>query len=79
MYYNDSCECNHLQMKSILGNIEDRSREERKFLGILETGTKKDGAHYEVPHLYPSGILIFNSLTTETKLLKECIICKEVH
>ena len=48
MYYSDFCECNHLQMKSILGNIEDISREDRKFLDILETGTKKDGAHFEV-------------------------------
>ena len=48
MYYSDFCECNHLQMKSILGNTEDISREDRKFLDILETGTKKDGAHFEV-------------------------------
>ena len=48
MYYSDFCECNHLQMKSIFGNIEDISREDRKFLDILETGTKKDGAHFEV-------------------------------
>ena len=31
MYYSDFCECNHLQMKSILGNIEDISREDRVF------------------------------------------------
>ena len=49
MYYSDFCECNHLQMISILGNIEDISREDREFLDILETGTRKDGAHYEVP------------------------------
>ena len=48
MYYSDFCECNHLQMKSIPGNIEDISQEDRKFLDILETGTKKDGAHFEV-------------------------------
>ena len=49
MYYSDFCECNHFQMISILGNIEDISREDRQFLDILETGTRKDGAHYEVP------------------------------
>ena len=49
MYYKDFCKCNHLQVNSILGNIKDISRENRKFLDILETGTKKDGAHYEVP------------------------------
>ena len=49
MCYSDFCECNHLQMISILGNIEDISREDREFLDILETGTRKDGAHYEVP------------------------------
>ena len=48
-HYNDFCECNHLQVKSILGNIEHTSREDRKFLDILEIGTKKDGTHYEVP------------------------------
>ena len=45
MYYSDFRECNHLQVDTILGNIEDISREDRKFLDILETGTKKDGAH----------------------------------
>ena len=49
MYYSDFCECNHFQVKSILGNIEYISREDKKFLDILEIGTKKDGAHYEVP------------------------------
>ena len=54
MYYSDFCECNHLQVNSTLGNIEDISREGRKFLDILDTGTKKDGAHYEVPLLFRS-------------------------
>ena len=53
MYYSDFCDCNHLQMKRILGNIEDISREERKFWGVLETGTKRNGTHYEVPHPLP--------------------------
>ena len=35
MYYSDFCECNHLQVNSILDNIEDISREDRKFLDIL--------------------------------------------
>ena len=35
-------------MNSILGEIEDIFGEERKFLEVLEPGTKKDGAHYEV-------------------------------
>ena len=48
-YYSDVCECNHLLAKSILGNIEDISREDRKFLNIFEIGIKKDGAHYKVP------------------------------
>ena len=49
MYYSDICECNHLQVNSVFGNIEDISREDRKFLYILDTGTKKDGAQCEVP------------------------------
>ena len=40
MYYNDFCEDNRLQMIGILGNIEDKSKKDRKFLNILETGTK---------------------------------------
>ena len=34
---------------NIIGNIEEISREDKKFLKILETGTKKNGNHYEVP------------------------------
>ena len=49
MYYSDFCEWNHLQVDSILGNIEDISREDRTFLNILKTGSKNDGTHYEVP------------------------------
>ena len=48
MYYSDFCECNHLQVNSIFGKIEDIFIEDRTFLGILETGTEKDGAHYEI-------------------------------
>ena len=50
MYYSDFCGCNHSQVNSILGNVEYISREDRKFLDISDSGTKKDGAHYEVPH-----------------------------
>ena len=48
-YFSNFCEGNHLQVNSILGKIENISRENRKVLDILETGTKKDEAHYEVP------------------------------
>ena len=37
----DFCECNHLQVNSILGNIEDISREDWKFLDILDASKKK--------------------------------------
>ena len=46
------CECNHLKVNGILGNIEDISREDRKFLDILDASKGKDGAHYEVPLLF---------------------------
>ena len=36
-------------MNSFLDNIEYISREDRKFLDILETDTKKDGTHNGVP------------------------------
>ena len=48
MYYSDFCECNHLQVNSILGNMKIYP-EKTKFLDILETDTKKDGAHYGIP------------------------------
>lgn len=40
MHYSDFCEGNYLRVNSILGDIEDISRQDRKFLEILETGTK---------------------------------------
>ena len=49
MYYSDFCECNHLHVNSIFGNIEDIFTEDRTFWGILEICTEKDGAHYEIP------------------------------
>ena len=65
MYYSDFCECNHLQVDSILDNIEDISREDFFY-------PQKRMGHI-MNYLY-SGILAFNSLTTETKPLKEYII-----
>ena len=68
MYYSDFCECNHLQMKSLLGNIEDIFRDDRKFLDILETGTKRDGAHYEVPLPFRNiGIQLHNNRNQAVK------------
>ena len=72
MYYSDFCECNHLQVNSILGDMKDISREDRKFLDILDTGIKRMG--HVMKYLYHTGILAFNSLTAETKLLKYCIM-----
>ena len=43
MYYSNFCECNHLQVNSILGDMKDISREDRKFLDILDTGIKRMG------------------------------------
>ena len=47
MFDNDFSELRQLQL-NIIGNIEDISREDKKFLKILETGTKESGNHYEV-------------------------------
>ena len=47
IYYSNFCECNHLQVKSILGILEDISRKISAI--ILYTDTKKNGTHYEVP------------------------------
>ena len=48
MFHNDFSEVKHLQL-NIIGNIEEISREDKKFLKILETGTKKNGNHYKMP------------------------------
>ena len=48
MLHNDFSKVKQLQLNGI-GNIEEISREEKKFLKILETGTKKNGNHYQVP------------------------------
>ena len=48
MFHNDFSEMKQLQLK-IIGNIGEISREDKKFLKILETGTKKNGNHFEVP------------------------------
>ena len=48
MFDNDFSEVKQLQL-SIIGNIEEISRKDKKFLKILETGTKKNGNHHEKP------------------------------
>ena len=48
MFHNDFSEMKQLQLK-IIGNIGEISREDKKFLKILETGAKKNGNHFEVP------------------------------
>ena len=48
MYYSTFCKSLHLQVNSALGSIEKISRKDKKFLDVFETGTKKDGEHYEV-------------------------------
>ena len=48
MFHNDFSKVKQLQL-NVTGNIEDISREEKKFLKILETGTKKNGNHYQLP------------------------------
>ena len=47
IFHNDFSEVKQLQL-NIIGNIGEISTEDMKFLKILETGTKKNGNHYEV-------------------------------
>ena len=48
IFHNDFSEIKQLQL-NIIGNIEEISREDKKFLKILEKGTNKKGNQYEVP------------------------------
>ena len=46
-FHNGFSEVKQLQL-NIIGNPEEISREDKKFLMILETRTKKNGNHYKV-------------------------------
>ena len=72
MYFSDFCEVNHLPVNIILDNTEDISREDN-FFWIFWKQAQRTMRHI-MKYLYHSEILMFNSLTTEAKLLKECII-----
>ena len=61
MYYNDFNE-KGAQIGKIDGNIEQLSKNDKRFLEILDAGTKKNGNHYEVPLPFKQkGIKIANS------------------
>ena len=48
MYYSDFTE-KGAQIEKIDGNLEQLSKNDRRFLEILDAGTKKNRNHYEVP------------------------------
>ena len=48
MFHNGFSEVKQLQFK-IIGNIEEISREDKKFLKIFKRGTKTNSNHCEVP------------------------------
>ena len=48
MYYSDFTE-KEAQIGKIDGNLEQLSKNDRRFVEILDAGTRKNGNHYEVP------------------------------
>ena len=51
MFHNDFSDVKQLQL-NIIKNIKEISRKDKKFLKILETVTKKNANHYEMPLLF---------------------------
>ena len=49
LYHNKFSEERHIPINSILGNIDEISKEDKRFIDILQSGTTKNGSHYEVP------------------------------
>ena len=47
MYYNDFTE-KGAQIGKIDGNLEQLSKNDKRFLEVLDAGTRKNGNHYEV-------------------------------
>ena len=56
MYYNDFNE-KGAQIGKIDGNIEQLSKNDKRFLEILDAGTKKNENHYEVPLPFKQNII----------------------
>ena len=48
LYHNEFSEEGHIPINSILGNIEEISKEDKRFIDILQSGTTKNGSHFEL-------------------------------
>ena len=71
MYYNDFNK-KRAQIGKIDGNIEQLSKNDKRFLEILDAGTKKNGNHYEVPLPFKQkGIKIPNNRSQALKKMHQ--------
>ena len=59
MYCNDFNEERERKGSNYTGNFEEVSRENKRFLEILETQTTKNGHHYVVPLPFKDGDINF--------------------
>ena len=55
IYQNDFCEEVHISARSIFGDMEEISKDNKMFLAIVEKGTKKVDENYDVPLPYRDG------------------------
>ena len=71
MYHNDFNK-KRAQIGKIDGNIEQLSKNDKRFLEILDAGTKKNGNHYEVPLPFKQkGIKIPNNRSQALKRMHQ--------
>ena len=67
MYYSDFTE-KGAQIGKIDGNLEQLSKNDKRFLEILNAGTRKNGNHYELPLSFKQkGIKIPNNRSQDLK------------
>ena len=71
IYYNDFNE-KGAQIGKIDGNIEWLSKNDKRFLEILDAGTRKNGNHYELPLSFKQkGIKILNNRSQALKRMHQ--------
>ena len=71
IYYNDFNE-KGAQIGKIDGNLEELSNNDKRFVEILDAGTRKNGNHYEVPLPFKQkGIKVQNNRSQALKRMHQ--------